>query len=1175
MSKKSTKALASATLMSLVLTTALSAGPVKAAQGQVTRVSGQTRYATAAKVATTNWTTSDDVVLVSGEGYADAVSASALAKKLNAPILLTTGNTLSSDAENALTTLKPKNVYVIGGNASISQSIRDGLKSKYTLKELGGSNRYLTNVAVAKELVSLGVSASDVMVVGGQGFADALSVAPVAAAKGQILLLANNDKSASQAAIDFVKDNKSNATIVGTTNVISDTIKDAFGTTAKRVDGGSSRFDTNLKVLNAFKSDLKADKLYVANASAATPDNLYADALVASALAGKYTAPLVLVDKDGTDATNSAVAYIKGENAKDIEVIGGTGVVPDSIISEISGQTTNPTDYDVNSISANGLRQIKVVFNNEVDSDTAEDVNNYKVDGSSLTQNVDNATLQDDNKTVLLTLATKRNQGDNVEVKVKKGVLSADKSTTVPEFTQTVSFNDTTAPTLDSVEARGNKKLTVKFSEPVNLGATISSAASKFKINDQSLSSFGLDTNTSEVKNSVKVNGNLWSNEVDFYFNSALKTGNNTLKVDTGDSSTLEDAAGFPIQETTQDFNIDTLTTKPQITGITANDDGKVYINFDRAMDPKTTVGDVTNPANASILNNYQINDGKVNISKAELKKDDTQIKLSVSGLNKGSNKLYVKDNVKDAYGNKVDDDTYKSFDLSEDDTKPAVTSVTTLSDTTIRVRFNKNVDATYAKNISNYKLQDNGGSDITNRLTTPIIAGDTSSNSADVFDIKLGKDLSGNQYKFSDSKYTITIKNIIDTASTPNKMDDYTTTFDGSSDVSPEALKAYAIKDTSDANNYRKVVVTFNKEMDASTLTDKSSYKFQNASGDTKTLPSDVDLTPGSDNKSVTIKFPDAYGTKLAGKSDDNTVSKIAVIGVKDTNGTALDVSSTLEVENPPATGTTVDDTSFKVYYEDNSDDLKVSLKFNTAIDNFDASDFLLAGQAPSSGYKDGDRVILQFNDGSDALKAVKAKGVDAQLTTVPDKTLATTDITGATIKSITAADKIIPYYYDAAPKTIADDTTNGWAAGIVGNTDATKGTVDKLKIGTTDQAYVDITFDTPIDPNSGVTTDAFTFSVGGGNIKADNIAISGNTVRFLFNTKDEDGNDVKFNNNPVASYFDTVGTDKIGVIAQPSVSIRTLKDQNDEHASYVPSSDDIKLRTITVGTIGAVKGN
>ena len=338
MNKKSAKAVFKAALMTVVLTTALSVGSVKAAQGQPTRVSGDNRYATAAKVATTNWTTSDNVVLVSGEGYADAVSASVLAKKLDAPILVTTSDTLSSDAQSALDTLKPKNVYVIGGNASISQSIRDGLKFKYTLTELGGQNRYQTNIAVAKKLVSLGVSPSDVMVVGGDGFADALSVAPIAAAKGQILLLANNDTASTKGAIDFVKDNKSNVIIVGTTNVVSDVIKDAFGSDATRVNGGSSRFDTNLAVLKAFSSDLKADKLYIANASAAVPDNMYADALVASAVAGKYSAPLVLIDKDDSDATLNAIEYIRINTLQttDLELVGGPEVISQGFVDEIT-----------------------------------------------------------------------------------------------------------------------------------------------------------------------------------------------------------------------------------------------------------------------------------------------------------------------------------------------------------------------------------------------------------------------------------------------------------------------------------------------------------------------------------------------------------------------------------------------------------------------------------------------------------------------------------------------------------------------------------------------------------------------------------------------------------------------------------------------------------------------
>ena len=101
MNKNGKRVLASGALMSLVLTSVLAVGPVSAAPGQVTRISGADRYATAAQVATANWTTSDNVVLVNGQNYPDAVSASALAKKLNAPILLTKADSLNADASAA------------------------------------------------------------------------------------------------------------------------------------------------------------------------------------------------------------------------------------------------------------------------------------------------------------------------------------------------------------------------------------------------------------------------------------------------------------------------------------------------------------------------------------------------------------------------------------------------------------------------------------------------------------------------------------------------------------------------------------------------------------------------------------------------------------------------------------------------------------------------------------------------------------------------------------------------------------------------------------------------------------------------------------------------------------------------------------------------------------------
>lgn len=331
-------ALVSAVVASLVLVTVLWTNSVKAAVGKVTRTSGTDRYSTAAAVANSNWENgSDNVVLASGEGYADGLSASTLAKKLDAPILLTTSNMLSKDAENAIIMLKPKNVYIVGGTASISEKIRNNLKNKYNIIELGGNTRYETNVKVANKLVELGVNPDNVLAVSGEGFSDAISAAPVAAAKGEILLLVNNDEASIKSTISFLKGNKSKVTVIGTDKVVTDKIYNVLGA-SERIDGGKDRFDTNLNVLNVFWRDLNFDKMYIASAEFSDPDDMYADALVASAISGKYSAPLLLIDKDLSTATENAVTYIKN-NAKlntDKQLIGGTKVISQNFEDQIT-----------------------------------------------------------------------------------------------------------------------------------------------------------------------------------------------------------------------------------------------------------------------------------------------------------------------------------------------------------------------------------------------------------------------------------------------------------------------------------------------------------------------------------------------------------------------------------------------------------------------------------------------------------------------------------------------------------------------------------------------------------------------------------------------------------------------------------------------------------------------
>lgn len=1172
MNIKCGKIFASSVLMSLVLTTTLSFTLTKAAPGNVTRIGEIDRYATAAKVATTNWITSDNVILVTGEGYADAVSASVLAKKLGAPILLTTPKTLNQYAENALIDLKAKNIYIVGGQASVSQQIRDMLKKTYTLVELGGANRYETNAAVARKLVELGVDPSNVMMVGGEGFSDALSIAPIAAGKGQILLLGMNDATYIKSVLDFISNNKSKVTLIGTKNVISDNILNSFNGT--RIDGGQDRFDTNLKVLSVFKDSINLDKLYIASAGFNGSDDGYADALVASALAGKTASPLILVDKENSFGTNNAINYI-GKNANgstDLNVIGGTGVVSKNVEAAINTSVKGNVNEEatIKSIEVVNLNQFKVYFNTDIDKDSAEDVTNYKIDGNVLTARDANGNAINangsvakaiDNKTVLITLAKPVKQYQNVTVSVKKAILTLDKNRTIDSFDKSVVFSDTLVPTLKSVTMQGNSKIIIEFSEAINMD-NIDSLENKIKIDEKSLSNYGIssDENLTKIKDSITLNGATWANKVELYFDSPISPGVHILKVSNGvENGILSDAGGFIFKEGSVNFTVNTNNTKPVVNSVKENVNGEILINFDREMDEKTALS----------LRNYELNNVNLkNISgvSLDIDNDDFTIKIKgLTGIKTGLNILYISNNVKDAYGNEVDNDTRVSFNHTKDEVKPAVASINVIDSETIRVKFTKNVSYVYATNKSNYKFEDVKGINITEHIAAIYSTGGISDKSnTNTYDIKLtntNPEDSNEDWRLTGSKYNLTIKNIVDTANPPNVMEDYTTSFLGVDDVQPKVTGIYYKQNN--ALGKDQVVVYFTEAMDENTLKNKDNYGFVNGQGENKALPLGTSILPGGDNKSVIIEFPTNYHVKVSDGSGnipntgiDNDVFKITVSGVKDQSGNLLYGVAYTNFISINSMGAKVKANTIKVYYD--IDDLKVDVQFNRAIDNLNISDFTLGKVTPTGGKVQGDKVTLIFKNGDLATSNDKAstpvikfandKVNNDENTTKIDLVKAqgqraylgiklgakTTDETGAFITSLSDfggnAQNTI-YDYEASPKT----TSGYWSA---------------VKDENGGRVY--ITFDTVLDSNNGAKTDNFIFtSMNGTEIKADSSSISGNTIIFVFNK----------NNNNIALF-----NNEVNVRANNTVSIRTERDGSENNFYYIPSSDDLKDRKLTI---------
>jgi putative cell wall-binding protein/lipoprotein-anchoring transpeptidase ErfK/SrfK len=139
---------------------AVSAEVVAAVQGlgpAVERVAGENRYETAFAVATRTIGLGGDpsrVLLASGEGFADALSASSLAAGLRHPVVLVSATTDPAVLAERLALLGAAQVWVVGGPAALPDAPLRGLAG---FERLAGRDRTETAVVVARRARELGL----------------------------------------------------------------------------------------------------------------------------------------------------------------------------------------------------------------------------------------------------------------------------------------------------------------------------------------------------------------------------------------------------------------------------------------------------------------------------------------------------------------------------------------------------------------------------------------------------------------------------------------------------------------------------------------------------------------------------------------------------------------------------------------------------------------------------------------------------------------------------------------------------------------------------------------------------------------------------------------------------------------------------------------------------------
>jgi putative cell wall-binding protein len=185
--------LAPARILLLGGTAALSAAVEVAAGGlaaDVQRIAGANRFATAAAAATavTEVAVPQEVFVVSGTTFPDAVAVGGLAAFTGAPVLLTADG-LPAETATSLAELDLP-VTIVGGPAAVSAEVEGGIAGlDLPVGRLSGITRYGTSAAVAERSIAEGVAANRTVVVTGRDFPDALAAGPAAAATGAQLLL--------------------------------------------------------------------------------------------------------------------------------------------------------------------------------------------------------------------------------------------------------------------------------------------------------------------------------------------------------------------------------------------------------------------------------------------------------------------------------------------------------------------------------------------------------------------------------------------------------------------------------------------------------------------------------------------------------------------------------------------------------------------------------------------------------------------------------------------------------------------------------------------------------------------------------------------------------------------------------------------------------------------------
>jgi putative cell wall-binding protein len=293
----------------------------------VRRVSGTTRYDTAAALSRDAFASATDVVLVTGQDYADALSAAALAGAVHGPVLLTTPNTLSPATATEIQRLGATGVYIIGGTGAVSNNVYNQLGNVPGIARrtrLSGTDRYATAGAVAVKVRDLGGDATHPFLARGDDFADALGLGPLAYASQRPILLTKPASVPSATAAAVATLGVTTGMVAGGSSAVSTAVADqVYGAGDWYRVAGADRYETAVRVaeMGVRQGWVLPNRICVASGTG------FADGLAAGSAAGAQDGLVLLTRPASADASGLEEMRWFAPFLSNGRIAGGTGAV--------------------------------------------------------------------------------------------------------------------------------------------------------------------------------------------------------------------------------------------------------------------------------------------------------------------------------------------------------------------------------------------------------------------------------------------------------------------------------------------------------------------------------------------------------------------------------------------------------------------------------------------------------------------------------------------------------------------------------------------------------------------------------------------------------------------------------------------------------------------------------